>query len=134
LKKLIDPNYAVGIDSPEGRLFFIVPRDNQSVIGTWYVPVDEVAASPNTTPEELHEYLTAINQCLRDTPLSLEDIEGVDVGILPMERVGSQGPILLGNEAYLLKDNYLKVVSTKYTTFRTQGENALRLLYADYSD
>jgi glycerol-3-phosphate dehydrogenase len=105
-----------------------VPREAQSVIGTWYVPTEKVPTSPEATPEELLEYLAAINKCLIEGPLCLEDIVGVDVGILPMEKIGAQGPILRGNEAYLLGDNYLKVVSTKYTTFRTQGENALRLL------
>lgn len=129
IKRLIDPTYALGIESPEGRLFFIVPRDGESVIGTWYVPLDEVPQSPRVTPEELQTYVHAINQYLQHDPISLEEITGTDVGVLPMERVNNQGPVLKGNEAYLLGENYLKVVSTKYTTFKTQGEKALGLLF-----
>jgi glycerol-3-phosphate dehydrogenase len=122
----LHPTHAIGIEGG-GRLFFCVPRGEGTSIGTWYVPVNELAVTekPRVSEEELGQFLAAFNAALPEFQVTPDDIRGVDVGVLPMKRVGPRGPELYGSEIISATRGYTEIVSTKYTTFRSQGVRAL---------
>lgn len=124
----IDAEHAIGIESADGRLFFVVPRNAGSAIGTWYQPVDEISHHPTVSVEETKAYIAEFNQAIGEDVYQLDHIIASDVGILPMHRVGAKGPELIGNERYKVKDQFVEVLSTKYTTFRTQGRKVAKII------
>jgi glycerol-3-phosphate dehydrogenase len=128
VRRQIDPRYGIGVESNDGRLFFIVPRGSDSAIGTWYVPVEGPVDKPAATEEELTAFIDSFNQVAPQVGLSLGDVVSVDVGVLPMVRMSTQGPVVRGNGQILKSHRFVEVLSTKYTTFRSQGEGAITAL------
>jgi len=125
-RKQLHPTHAIGIEG-DGRLFFCVPRGEGTAIGTWYVPASELCAAqkPHVSDAELNQFLTAFNGAVPEFQISNEDLVGIDVGVLPMRREGAKGPELYGSEIISGRQGYTEVMSTKYTTFRSQGRRAL---------
>ena len=126
--------HALAAQGPDGRLFFCVPRGQHTAIGTWYTPCespscDESGLMKPTVPEgELNSFITSFNQAFGPQTLRRQDIVQVDAGILPMRSNGLKGPSLYGAEQLREEKGYCEVMSTKYTTFHSQGEYAVRLI------
>jgi hypothetical protein len=60
----------------------------------------------------------------------MSDIKSIERGILPMRRNTNQGPLLYGSEIIHRSScgRYIEVMSTKYTTFLSQGRRVCKLL------
>ncbi len=127
--KRLHATHAIGVEGG-GRLFFCVPRGEGTAIGTWYVPVPELGATekPSVSDVELDQFLAAFNAAVPEFQIVKEDLVGIDVGVLPMRRDGAKGPELYGSEVISATHGYAEVMSTKYTTFRSQGARALAQL------
>lgn len=129
-------SYALGAQSPDGRLFFCVPRGEGTSIGTWYLPVSRDSElftlgrgqKPVVDERHIEEFIASFNLTLPEFAIRREDIIGMDVGILPMRAVGPHGPRLYGSEVIHVDRGYVEVLSTKYTTFRSQGIRVMRAL------
>ncbi len=119
--------YAVGIENSEGRLFFFVPRENGTAIGTGYVVRSLETRHDPVSQEELQKFLLEAQQALPDYEFNSSDVKAVESGLLPMKAVGTKGPELYGD--YWINDarGFIDVWSTKYTTFRSQGMKALEI-------
>jgi glycerol-3-phosphate dehydrogenase len=117
-----NPKHAVGIPSHDGRLFFIVPRGEGSVVGTWYTPVSEVSGRPDVSEEEVVTFIEAFNRAVPWWPLRLSDVIGTDVGYLPVKKISGIDPELYGSELIGSKGRMVEVLSTKYTTCLSQAE------------
>jgi glycerol-3-phosphate dehydrogenase len=122
----IHPTYALAVESPDGRLFFAVPRGNLTAIGTWYAPCDapassSVGAQPPIPPSEIAHFIAAWNNAWPEQRINRDAIVAYDAGILPMRRSTQAGPELYGAEIVSTSEHYTEVLSTKYTTFRSQG-------------
>lgn len=125
LSKSLESSYAIGLEGSLGRLYFIVPRANKSVVGTWYTPFDGKADEPHIEESEIAEFLKDLNPTLPNASITMNDIESVEVGVLPMESVNEQGPVLYGVEKILGHQGYIEVMSTKYTTFQSQARKVV---------
>jgi glycerol-3-phosphate dehydrogenase len=121
LKQQLDPTYGIGVQSADGRLFFCVPRGTGTALGTWYLPHPDPSVEPAVSEHEIAQFLHAFNASLPEAGISKHDIVHIDVGILPMERTSSKGPVLIAHERIHEREGYIEVMSTKYTTFRSQG-------------
>lgn len=120
---LLEPEAAVGLRTKQGRLFFAVPRDERTVIGTWYYPhaiPDERRAS------EEARFVQEIREAFHDDRFTPDRVVHRDHGLLPMRRMKGQEPVLWGRHAVTEHDGLITVRSTKYTTFRLVGEEALK--------
>jgi glycerol-3-phosphate dehydrogenase len=131
ISRQIHPTHAIAVESPDGRAFFAVPRGSATTIGTWYTPCNALSTNdlgfpPAIAPAELVRFISAWNASWPAQHISEKDIISTDAGVLPMHRDGSSGPQLYGAELITSSDNYCEVVSTKYTTFRSQGRAAIR--------
>lgn len=122
VKQQLDPTYGIGVESADGRLFFCVPRGSGTAIGTWYLPHPDISIPPSVSEHEIAQFLHAFNSSLPGATISKNDITHIDVGILPMERTSPSGPQLIAHERIHEHQGYLEVLSTKYTTFRSQGQ------------
>lgn len=125
IKHQLDPLYGIGVESSDGRLFFCVPRGSGTALGTWYLPHPDISVPPAVSEHEIAQFLHAFNKALPDLGISKSDVIGVDVGILPMARSSSGIVKLVAHERVHERGGYIEVVSTKYTTFRSQGQTLL---------
>jgi len=126
VKQQLDPTYGIGVQSADGRLFFCVPRGSGTAIGTWYIPHPDISVAPTVSEHEIAQFLHAFNASLPEAGITKHDIVHIDVGILPMDRTSSAGPQLIAHERIHERGGYIEVMSTKYTTFRSQGERVVR--------
>ena len=75
--------------------------------------------------EEIEELVSAFNAALPGANVHRSEVTSIDVGLLPMQSDSPQGPVLVANERIHTVGRYAEVLSTKYTTFRSQGRKAL---------
>jgi glycerol-3-phosphate dehydrogenase len=125
ISRQLDPTYGIAAESSKGRLFFCVPRDSGTAIGTWYVPHPDPATPPSASAHELTEFLAEFNAALPSARVTKDEIVHIDAGILPMHGVTATGPRLIAHERIFERDGYAEVLSTKYTTFRSQARATL---------
>ncbi len=118
----IDATVAIGRRSPSGRLFFAVPRGKHMAIGTWYYPKSQTLS--DKTEEDC--FLAELRLAFCNNNLVRERVCSVDRGALPMKRVGDHGPVLYGRHQINESNGLVQVMSTKYTTFRLVGIEAMR--------
>lgn len=122
LNRQLDPEVALGMKSKQGRLFFLVPRREISVLGTFYQAHDmhsDVKLSPAEIKEQdISQKLTEFNMLCPKANLSLADVSGLDLGVIPLDSYKSGEFEPLGNEKVIREGNLITVVSTKYTTFQ----------------
>jgi len=128
IKQQLDPTYGIGIQSADGRLFFCVPRGTGTAIGTWYLPHPDISVAPTVSEHEIAQFLHAFNASLPEAGITKHDIAHIDVGILPMDRTSPAGPQLIAHERIHECEGYIEVMSTKYTTFRSQGRTVANLI------
>ncbi len=131
ISRQIHPTHAIAIESPDGRLFFAVPRGSETTIGTWYTPcaapqTTDLAAATTIPEAELLKFMNAWNNAWPEQEISANEISSTDAGILPMLRETPSGPELYGAEVIRNSNDYYEVLSTKYTTFRSQGQRVVR--------
>jgi glycerol-3-phosphate dehydrogenase len=133
IKKQIHPTHAIGVQSPDGRLFFCVPRGTQTAIGTWYIPcnapdISSAGVTPTVPPQEIDRFIQSFNRAFPTASIAESDIDSIDAGILPMKSCGRSGPNLYGSEIIHRAGSYCEVISTKYTTFRSQGVRVVQMI------
>ena len=128
VKQQLDATHGIGVESADGRLFFCVPRGAGTAIGTWYLPHPDISVPPTVSEHEIAQFLHAFNACLPEAGISKNDIVHIDVGILPMASTSPRGPQLIAHERIHESQGYIEVLSTKYTTFRSQGRRVVGIL------
>jgi glycerol-3-phosphate dehydrogenase len=113
-----------------------VPRAHGTAIGTWYVPCeapssDSTRKAPAVPESEIARFIESFRSAYPGVALSQSDIVSVDAGILPMKATSAAGPVLYGAEILHRSQGgrYVEVLSTKYTTFRSQGERVVNALH-----
>ena len=130
-KKVIE-EYALGVSGELGRVFFLAPReDNEfdkagTAVGTFYYMCDGDPAEVAVSAEELEESLRRINKTFPNLKVTKEDIIEIELGILPAYGEDEKGPKLYGSEKLRIRDGYIEVLSTKYTTFRSQARHVMK--------
>ncbi|MCB0340516.1 MAG: FAD-binding oxidoreductase, partial [Bdellovibrionales bacterium] len=124
IEQLIDPKVALGVQSPSGRLFFVVPRGSRSVIGTGYLPFDQGASQLALSEKEISGFLSDFNAAFPGKTFASSDVSSIDIGLLPASRIDEGEVALYGAKKVFEDRGYFEVMSTKYTTFLSQA-NAL---------
>ena len=119
---------AIGVFGEDNRAFFIVPRDGYIAVGSWYVPFNGSLEDITPTNDELQAFANSFNKVNLNLKINKNNIREIEAGILPMKGIGSAGPTLYGLEKISVKDNYIKVLSTKYTTFLAQGRKVSKFI------
>lgn len=129
LNRSFESTYGVGIQSALGRLFFLTPRGSgSSAIGTWYIPFKGLPDRATVSDEEIANALSEVKEVLPEFAATRDDVCSVEIGVLPMKGVHAGEPVLLGSEVIKTDVRYASVLSTKFTTFLSQGRAVLREL------
>ncbi|MBN8549727.1 MAG: FAD-dependent oxidoreductase, partial [Deltaproteobacteria bacterium] len=127
LTKQLEPRYAVGLHSPRKRLFFAVPRESETVLGTAYFAHQGDPETAKINAREIEDFIVDFQATWPQAAVTLNDVKSVEFGVLPMQHVDPYGPVLYGRERILDRQGYVSVMSTKYTTFREQARAVLKM-------
>ena len=118
---------AVGVFGSEGRAFFFVPRDGQTAIGTWYEPFAGSPSEPAVGPRQVAVFLDALNRTLPELGLRPDEVTHVEAGVLPAVSLAPRLK-LVGRERINVQGRVVQVLSTKFTTFRSQARRVVQEL------
>jgi glycerol-3-phosphate dehydrogenase len=126
VSRQFDARCGISLQGADGRLFFCVPRDGGTAIGTWYEPHPANSLPAQVSNEEIERFLRAINEAIGTEEITPSDVVGFDVGVLPTLHGSSASPMPLAHERISAHAGYIEVVSTKYTTFRSQARAVMQ--------
>ncbi len=140
-------DYAVGLPSQpslrkeaghsnrRSQILFIVPWRDVSIIGTWHIPWPQSPDEFHLTDELLQDFVHEVNTAHPGLGLSLEHIQHVHWGFLPMEGTGKQDEqvnlvregAVIDHQAEVGVAGLISVLGVKYTTARAIAEQAIDL-------
>lgn len=131
---------AAGLPSQpkDGRLpqiLFFVPWRDKTMIGTWHIPWNAAPDQFSMTEDILQNFIDEINSAHPPLNLSLEDVQHVTWGFLPVNKEdATREQVKLTRDGVVLdhqkKDNLqglISVLGVKYTTARVVAEKAINL-------
>ncbi len=118
---------AMGLGTPDGRPFFIMPWDNRAYIGTTDTDYDGPLADPQATPGDIEYLLEAANFWLED-PLDSSDIIATWAGIRPLVKSGGSKKTTDMSRKHKLipgSDGFVTITGGKLTTYRLMAEDTI---------
>lgn len=125
---------AVASLSPNGRLFFLVPREEGVAIGTGYLPREERRWDLRVSDEDSSAFLREANTAFPGAGFLRSEVVRIEEGCIPCRWIGEGGDratgdvILLGKERVYRSGRYIEVLSTKLTTFEVVGRRVARIV------
>ena len=133
LRKQMNSDAGFGLESREGRLYFVVPRYDEAhgkhlAIGTFNVIPAVGAEFAKVDNSQIKQAIEDFNSLNLELQVTLDDIISVEEGALPIAGVSAGVPRFYGQEQIRSKGGYIAVMSTKYTTFRSQGEKVASIV------
>jgi glycerol-3-phosphate dehydrogenase len=107
----------------DGRVFFVVPWMNKTLLGTTDTTFDEVPDRVTVTPEDVAYLLEGHNHYFSPS-LGERDLVGTFVGLRPLIRARPGAPSELSREFQVTAgpSGLLTVAGGKYTTYRHMAE------------
>jgi glycerol-3-phosphate dehydrogenase len=134
LRKLYDGDHAYLLQSPDQRVVFMIPYQQQfTLVGTTDVPYSGDPAHPVISDAERDYLLACINRFLRD-PAGVDDIRGSYSGVRPLYDSGEDAAQKISRDYHLelqvgaAGTPVLSVYGGKITTYRRLAEHAFELL------
>lgn len=130
VNKQYDPKYALAVKGPSGRTFFAVPRGKKTAIGTGYHPHHGDVANTEVSELDLSKFVSDFCAAIGDEGgLTRADIDSVESGVLPVDSFSGDDVKLRGRHKMVFDKGFGEVLSTKYTTFLTQGRQVIDKAY-----
>jgi len=123
----IDHHHAIAMRSPKGRLFFAVPRSGMTAIGTFYLPLYSEVERAGISQDEVALFIEEINQAFPGLAVGFHNIAAMDLGVIPTRRITKFEPKFFGASPIYSNGRYIELLTTKYTTFRTQARRVMRI-------
>ncbi len=107
----------------DGRVFFVIPWMEKTLIGTTDTITEESPDSLSVTPAEIDYLLEGYNGYFQ-TALKSSEVLGTFAGLRPLMRSGSGKPSSLSREYRIMKSlsGLISVAGGKYTTYRRMAE------------
>lgn len=115
----------------DGRMIFLVPWDDVSLIGTSDTDFLQDPAEARPEPDDVTYLLNQLNTIMPDAGVGRDDIMASFAGVRALVRSDSKRPSSRSREEKIARqgDNLLNVAGGKYTTFRAVADKALREVY-----
>jgi glycerol-3-phosphate dehydrogenase len=107
----------------DGRVFFVIPWMQKTLIGTTDTITDESPDSLTVKPEEIDYLLQGFNHYFK-SPLLSADVLGTFAGLRPLMRSRPGNPSSLSREYRIVESptGLISVAGGKYTTYRRMAE------------
>ena len=119
------------MDGTAGRLLFLCPWRDVTMLGTWYLPCD--GADTTVSPDDITGFVHEINSAFREPLIDRADIVDCHIGSLPLsglKRTGSVDTQLMNHTQWVnLSEHGIQgafiLRGTKYTMARHAAEGAI---------
>lgn len=112
----------------DGRVLFLIPWQNHTLIGTTDVATNEPLYHPSPSPKEIHFILKQANRHL-ENPIQKSDILSAFTGIRPLVRVAKKGlstkSLSREHHIEISKSGMLHTYGGKWTTGRKMAEDVI---------
>ena len=102
-------------NSAEGRLYFVVPGENYSRIGTFYLPSN---GNYEVSKSELQSACEDFKTSFPELDFGPDQVKDIELGYLPCLKPYQNESDLLSKELISSDGRYFSVYAPKYTTFR----------------
>ena len=141
-------DYAVAIQSKRqsdsvvgstNRLYFFTPWKDCTVTGTTHFPYNGDPDSLKTTPEEVHQFISEINEVYPQAKLTLEDVRYCYKGLTPAEEPqtgkSSSSEVIRSHHSKIIDhsddniEGFISIIGVKYTTARLIAEKCINLAF-----
>ncbi|MDB5085533.1 MAG: Glycerol-3-phosphate dehydrogenase, partial [Bacilli bacterium] len=121
---------AVYFDSPDGRMIFVIPRQQVTYFGTTDTPYTEEIGQQHTTTEDRDYLLAAVNRLFPLLQLVPEDVIATWAGLRPLVYEEGKGPSELSRkeEIFHSSSGLMTIAGGKLTGFRKMAEKVVDLL------
>ena len=138
LKHDLVGDHALAVDSERTRqMLFFAPREisessavqsMKTAVGTWYLPLEGSVEKSDSVPQDkIESVLREINETISPPkPLTLEDVHGVECGLLPVRGFKGDTPQFYGSDEMITRHGIASIMSTKYTTFSQTAQELVQ--------
>ncbi|OFZ60192.1 MAG: hypothetical protein A2328_05565 [Bdellovibrionales bacterium RIFOXYB2_FULL_36_6] len=140
VRKNFFADYSVGLEGKENfsdtealfkrgkRLFFFVPIQNYTMIGTTYKLYDGKVNGLEITKEDINEIIEEANYLFPSSQLTFDDVSFYHVGLVPMDEKSSAGSIQAERHSTVSEysRNLFSIKSVKYTTAPVIAEEVVK--------
>ena len=118
------------------QILFFVPWRNKTIIGTWHIPWNQAPGEFRITDTIVQEFLNEINSAHPPLELSLDDVQHVTWGFLPVNKEDARKePVKLTRDGVVIDhqrrdgiSGLISVLGVKYTTARMVAEQSIDLV------
>lgn len=124
------------VDGRRPQILFFVPWRNKTIIGTWHIPWNEAADTFILKDAIVQDFLDEINSTHAQLNLSMEDVQHVTWGFLPVNKKDAhkktvkltRDGVVIDHEKRDGISALISVLGVKYTTAREVAEKAIDLV------
>ncbi|MEX2104840.1 MAG: glycerol-3-phosphate dehydrogenase/oxidase, partial [Bacilli bacterium] len=131
--KKLPVKQAIYFDTPDGRMIFVIPRNNITYIGTTDTAYDESIDSPQTTKGDRDYLLNAVNAMFPPFQLQPQDVQSNWAGLRPLIYEEGKGPSELSrkDEMIISHTGLITIAGGKLTGFRKMAEKVVDLVISN---
>ncbi len=113
----------------DGRVFFILPWERHTLIGTTDTDTDELPEAARATAEEVAYLLTEVNRVLPQARVGPADVLATFAGLRPL--VAGPGQLASVSREHVIDidaHGLISVLGGKFTTYRRMAEETVNLI------
>jgi glycerol-3-phosphate dehydrogenase len=122
--------YGVAAESPEGRMYFLSPREDGVAIGTGYLPFQPGSIIPDLPSEEVvRNFLQHSSGLFNWNTISPDEVVRLEYGVIPVRKATLNSVSFFGSTIVQVTEEQgrIDVLSTKYTSFLSTAEQVKKI-------
>lgn len=126
-KEKLPVHHSMYFEVPDGRMLFLIPRDQVTYIGTTDTPYDGNKDVLEVGKEDATYLIEAVNEMFPNIKLNLEDIESSWSGLRPLiyEEGKSASEISRKDEIFISSTGLISMAGGKLTGYRKMAEKVV---------
>ncbi len=129
--------HALVLSSPgDGRIFFLIPWKDQTLIGTTDTDYDGDPGKAEASPDEIDYLIEGTHRCLPSLNIRKERVISTFAGVRPLVAREGRDPWAVSRRHLIHEDpnGLISVVGGKFTTFRKMAEEVVDRIAGRFPD
>ena len=124
---------AVYFDNNDGRMIFVIPRDNSVYIGTTDTFYDGNKENPEVKSKDVNYLLVAVNKMFPTINLTVNDIKSSWAGLRPLIKKQGKKPSELSrkDEVFISPSGLISIAGGKLTGYRLMAKKIVDNIFTD---
>jgi glycerol-3-phosphate dehydrogenase len=129
-KEKLPVRHSMYFEIQDGRMIFLIPRDQTTYIGTTDTPYDGDKNYPLVTKEDAAYLLKAVNDMFPDINLNIDDVESSWAGLRPLiyEEGKSASEISRKDEIFTSSSGLISMAGGKLTGYRKMARKVVNMI------